>query len=387
MVKRIKVGLIYTNNENWIGGTYYIQNLVYALNYLKDEEKPELFIYTKTENEFLQIKQTNYPFLIRKELVYAQGYLPLLKRIFSKINYYFFNKHLYSKPLFMNDLSVDVIFPCDVALVVPSYIKKIYWIPDFQEQKLPFFFSDEQIKFRNQSHYLIAKSKDQVIFSSKDAFNDFKFIEPNFTCKTFVLNFAVTHPDYQDLELDNLIKKYNLSTPFYFAPNQFWKHKNQIVILKAIKLLKDNGINDFIVAFSGKEYDGTNSNYFDSLKNYVKENEISDYVRFLGFIDRKEQLKLMENAKAIIQPSLFEGWSTVVEDAKAMNQFVIASNLKVHVEQMKNNVTFFNPNESHELSTIMKDILCERNDIVKQNYHENILKFSEDFIKILKQNL
>ncbi len=40
--------------------------------------------------------------------------------------------------------------------------------------------------------------------------------------------------------------------------------------------------------------------------------------RFLGFIDRGEQLQLMKNSIAIVQPSLFEGWSTVVEDTKAM---------------------------------------------------------------------
>jgi glycosyltransferase involved in cell wall biosynthesis len=385
MVKRAKVGLIYTNDENWIGGTYYIQNLVYALNCLNDGDKPELFIYTKTEIEFLQIKDTFYPYLQRKQLSYSQGSLPLLKRIFSKINYFFLNKHLYAQPLFMSDLSVDVIFPSDVALVVASTTKKIYWIPDFQEQKLPMFFTKKQILTRNQSHYLIAKSTDQVIFSSQDAFNDFKLLEPDFFCKAFVLNFAVTHPDFDDLKIDNLTVKYNLHKPFYFAPNQFWKHKNHMIILKAIKILKDNGIIDFIVAFSGKEYDGTNSEYCDSLKKFVKENDISSYVRFLGFIDRKEQLKLMKNSIAIIQPSLFEGWSTVVEDAKAMNQYIIASKINVHIEQLKTNVSFFNPNDSNELSNILETVIRNKILITKYDYHNNILKFANDFMNIIKQ--
>jgi len=37
----------------------------------------------------------------------------------------------------------------------------------------------------------------------------------------------------------------------------------------------------------------------------------------------------LQNAKAIIQPSYFEGWSTVIEDAKALNKYLIVSILKL----------------------------------------------------------
>lgn len=387
MVKRIKVGLIYTNNENWIGGTYYIQNLVYALNSLKDEEKPELVIYTYTENDFLTLKETNYPYILRNQLVYSPGKLSFFKKVINKINFYIFDKYLYAQPILMSNLDVDIVFPADIGLIVSKSIKKLYWIPDFQEQKLPNFFTKEQIFARNQSHHLISKSPDPVIFSSEDAFNDFKKIEPKYSCKPYVLNFAVTHPNYKNLDISKLFEKYNIDKPYFFAPNQFWKHKNQMVVLNAINFLKAYGVNDFIVAFSGKEFDGENAGYFISLKKYVEDNNISDQVRFLGFIDRKEQLKLMENAIAIIQPSLFEGWSTVVEDAKAMNQYVIASNLNVHIEQLKNNVRFFNPNDALELSDILKSNLIKKNIVVKYDYEDNIFKFSEDFMKILKQIL
>lgn len=105
-------------------------------------------------------------------------------------------------------------------------------------------------------------------------------------------------------------------------------------------------------------------------------------VRFLGFIDRKEQLKLMSEAWAVIQPSLFEGWSTVVEDAKAMNQFVILSDLKVHREHMKDNVLFFDPSKTEELANHLQTI---RNGGVKKiikDYAQNLQQFAENFIQI-----
>ena len=40
MAKRIKVGIIYSYDENWIGGTYYYQNLIQSLNLLPERRKP-----------------------------------------------------------------------------------------------------------------------------------------------------------------------------------------------------------------------------------------------------------------------------------------------------------------------------------------------------------
>ena len=99
-------------------------------------------------------------------------------------------------------------------------------------------------------------------------------------------------------------------------------------------MLIQKGIKNFQIVFSGKEADFRNPNYIHELKSKVKEYQLQDYILFLGFIDRNEQLQLMNHALAVIQPSLFEGWSTVIEDAKAMNQNVLASNIDVHKEQI-----------------------------------------------------
>jgi hypothetical protein len=56
----------------------------------------------------------------------------------------------------------------------------------------------------------------------------------------------------------------------------------------------------------------------------------------------------MNHALAIIQPSLFEGWSTVVEDVKAMNQHIIVSDLNVHRDQLGVQAFYFNPNNENE---------------------------------------
>ena len=58
---------------------------------------------------------------------------------------------------------------------------------------------------------------------------------------------------------------------------------------------------------------------------------------------RAEQLLLMKYAQAVIQPSLFEGWSTVIEDAISLQVPVIASNLPVNIEQLGDRGVYFDP--------------------------------------------
>ncbi len=39
MAKRKRVGLVYSYNENWVAGSYYILNIIHALNTLEDKLK------------------------------------------------------------------------------------------------------------------------------------------------------------------------------------------------------------------------------------------------------------------------------------------------------------------------------------------------------------
>lgn len=382
-----KIGLIYSNNKEWIAGSYYILNLVHALNTQRDEVKPKLIILSNSYEEFLTIKRTGYPYLqfhqlnkkkLPLNLFAERGINKLARMVGIKKNIFDekLNKQLRKK-------HIDLVFPATKNSYFSSVRSKLFWIPDFQEHFLPQFFSEQELEKRKAEQTQLVADKEVIVFSSKDALSHFKKIYPFSKSPTFVLPFAVTHPPYKHLSIDDLLKKYDLFLPYFFCANQFWAHKNHLVILKAIKILKDNGITNFVVAFSGKETDYRNPHFFATLKQKVAEWELEKMTRFLGFIERDEQLQLMNYASCIIQPSMFEGWSTVVEDAKAMNQYVILSDLKVHREQLTENVSFFNPDEQQELADLMQQVLMNKPDRRKIDYEMQIKIFGEKFIKII----
>lgn len=388
MAKKTKIGLVYSYKKDWVAGSYYILNLIHALNQQNDEVKPELIILSQTHEEFETVKSTGYPYL-RFQQFSEKDFLDsytLSDRIINKITRLLLGRNVIYKEPTNHCLKeqLDVLFPAPMNAAFSGVKNKLFWIPDFQECFLPEFFSEQELYSRKMNNQKITNSYCPIVFSSKNAQGHYEQLFPNSKSPSFVLPFAVTHPDYSAISFDALIHKFSINPSYFFCANQFWAHKNHFVILKALTVLKEQGIKNISVVFSGNESDYRNPNFFQGIKKYVAENGIEEQVRFLGFIDRVEQLQLMNNSIAVIQPSLFEGWSTVVEDAKAMNQNIVVSELDVHKEQLSGyNAVFFNPNDEMALADILK--YCRNNAPLKEHkaYAWHVKKFGEEFLHIV----
>jgi glycosyltransferase involved in cell wall biosynthesis len=348
MGKKITVGLIYVNDDKWIGGTYYIESIIHAWNTLSLELRPAIRVYCYTPEEFNSLKnKTNYPFLQPDYLIHRNLVVRVINAAYSKI----FKKHLFLPRI---NHQVDIIFPNPVLKQFAGFKKKLFWIPDFQELHYPDFFSAIELqKKKNQQEY-ITQNNLPLVLSSKSAYNDLKKLSTTSTNAVYVVPFAVTLPDVTQIKVGALFEKFAIEQNYFICSNQFWKHKNHQLVLEALQHLKNKGV-DIKVVFTGKPYDYRNPSYYKSILQYVDDHGLSSNVTFLGFIDRKEQLVLMKNSMAILQPSLFEGWSTVVEDAKAMGHSVIVSDISVHREQLGQDYPyFFNPFSCVELASIME---------------------------------
>lgn len=377
-MNRKNIGLIFSYDEHWIGGTYYILNLVHALNGLDDNTKPNLVIFSNPKDFDILSKDTQYPFLIFEHLNDnpKSKILRLINRISKKtIRKKIFKSH-YTE-------SVDAVFPyrSNAFLEKIPNEKRIYWIPDFQEKHFPEFYSQEHLNNERIKNSDIAQNAKKLLLSSESALNDLKTYYPEFRVNPYVVHFAVKIPSLNGLENIDVLNKFQLPKVFFFAPNQFWRHKNHMLVIKAVEILINKGIK-VIVAFSGKEHDYRSPGYTDSIKNYVVEHDLQENIKFLGFLDRVDQLKLIELSAAIIQPSLFEGWSTVIEEAMAMNKMVLASDLDVNKEQLGAKGIYFNRIDANECAEVIESFL-ESPTTVSFDYKKKQLDFARDFMSCL----
>ena len=324
--------------EKWIGGLYYRKNILYSMlqsDYLQRKFKIIVAVNQKYKMLFQefedQITLLTFPAEKRRLNNIFLSMLILLYR-------------------------VKYVFPCGGENhFLDIGAEKIYWIPDFQDCYYPDFFPKEDLLARKNKAMSILNSENALVVSSNSAKNDY---ETFYGAKKelFVIPFiSCIEQDIRKINVDfeiSVIKKYQLRSKRYaLVCNQFWQHKNHIVVLKAIKrLIEKTSLNDFKFVFTGKLQDSRNIEYCKMIENLLNSFDLKGKIIVTGFIKREEQLALMKNCDFIIQPSLFEGWGTVLEDAKVLDQRVILSDIPVHQEQIYEKCELFDPYSEEELS-------------------------------------
>src|SRR5262249_9754797 len=80
---------------------------------------------------------------------------------------------------------------------------------------------------------------------------------------------------------------------------------------------------------------------------------------FLGEIPSRHVALLMRASVATVNPSLFEGWSTTVEEAKSLGVRTVVSDLAVHREQLGADAEFFDPHDVAAIAASLEKVWLE----------------------------
>lgn len=373
----LKVGFIINFNSNkWLGGFNFVINLIKSLSLLKDKKiKPILIIDRKLppgvlEGLNIEIIKTNY-FL--KEKTY--------KRIFNKILISLLGKSYIYEKLFKN-LKIDVLSHTFLPLGKNSSLKSFPWIGDFQYYHYPENFSFKNRILKKINIYFARKHSNRIILSSKNARKDLKKISYNAYKKAIVNPFVFDLINIKKISsLRKIQKKYKLENNFFYLPNQYFIHKNHIIVLKALKhILQDDKNKNITIVSTGFNNDHRDPAHFSRLNSFIKKNKLSNNYKYLGIVPYEDMMSLIYHSIALINPSKFEGWSSSVEQAKSMGKKIILSNINVHKEQDPKRAEFFDKNNYHELANIMQKLWFRYD----QGYEKKIIKKS---YKILKKRL
>lgn len=331
----IKIGIPIISGEDWMGGVIYIEQLIKAI--VSQSTNQEIYLIVKEE--------TLSSFHLHKQIIpEIQGIIFLgvdTESIEERVETFI---HCENFDELFN--IIDFYFPSFEPLVNKCFAS---WIPDFQHKYLPHLFSKQMINARDKMFSDLAKYSPVVVLSSKEVEKDFKKFYPDSHARTRVLHFH-SLPDEQWYEINpqEVQEKYNLPNDFIICCNQFWKHKNHELLFKAIAKLKHMGQKVNLVC-TGAKTDYRFQHYFSYLENMIKENNIQDSVYILGHIPRGDQIQLIRRSRFLIQPSLFEGWSTVVEDARALGKKILLSDLPVNYEQSPMQGVYFKRRDLNDL--------------------------------------
>lgn len=335
-------GVPILGGATWMGGVNYVINLVDSIRRLPENEQPKIALVVEPGYE--------------RDIRY---YKKLLNRIdiLAAVN---FEKKPVELPhntvvyqcyedLFQD---VDFLFPCNTRVVDgPSAT----WIPDLQHKILPEMFSKQEIEWRDNRFNEITRFGRTLILSSNTAAKHWRSYYPVSRPMVRVLNFynSVKEETFEKDVIETASRRM-LPERYIICCNQFWKHKDHRTLFKALSILKRNGI-ELPLVCTGETADYRFPKYFEEIKKEIKNLGITDQIYILGRIERSEQLALLRRSMASVQPSQFEGWSTVVEDARSIGKTIFMSNIDVHLEQAPENGYYFEAGNEESLAEILKE--------------------------------
>ncbi len=387
MVKKLRICLNMTSaSSSWIGGSIYIQNLALALARLPARERANIDLSIAVRNsKFVESVVYDSVDQVYVRNWWKRGYLKICKFLADKVKIIPLNS--------LNPEKFDFVYP-DIAGARSPYIWG-GWIPDFQHYHLPHLFSQEEIDHRNKQHQKIASAAPVVILSSQMAQQDFNNLYPQAASRSRVMNFA-SSPEPEWFQLDPKVtqQKYGLPDFFFLVSNQFWQHKDHGVVIEAMGVLKQKGIKPTVVC-TGNTTDSRNPDYYNKLVTRINELALNDQIKILGLIPRIDQIQLMRRCLAVIQPSLFEGWSTVVEDARTLGKPMLLSDFPVHLEQNPANSYFFKMGNFEQLATLISMAIStlkpganlDQELIAKQKNLERVMNYGRRFLEIVNSSV
>lgn len=347
----IRVGFLLKFTEDYKGGINYFKNLFYALKkHHSDDIEIVLFIPENLKELYTELFSPYATKIVTTKILQRNTLSWAISRVCDK--YLGFDPMVYFllKKNKINCVShSNYIYPF-------KDIKSINWVPDFQYLHYPNLWKPNQLEDVKKVHKNWIEKSDLIVVSSFAAKNDLFTLYPE-AKNVEVLHFVSQPENIQDENLDLEIDKI-FEGKFFYLPNQFWLHKNHMVVFKAIKILKDKDINiniHLITTGSKNDYrDG--GEHFTKLLNYVKDNDLEENIIFLGIVAYAKVFSLMKHSLAIINPSHFEGWSSTVEESKTLEKNIILSDIPVHREQNPVRGIYFNPDDENMLADILASI-------------------------------
>jgi len=342
----LRIAVLATADRNWFGGVQYIQNILWSFQHagLVGDGRLLTSVTLIANPDFLD--------LAPDELL-KQPWLRVLLQPSPRTRFGRWFGRLW---LLARVFRCDVVYPCPYRLGLVLGKRGIGWIPDFQHVHLPQFFSAKELENRNRVFRRTLSRNGTVVLSSHDARACAESFLPDHRACLEVVPFHVL-PERFPLRrqpIQDLLQSYGVPSRYMLCANQFWEHKDHRTLFRALALAAKR-CPDIHLVCTGRLMDSRDPDFLETLLREASSLGILKHLSLLGFLPRLDQITLMKVALVVVQPSLYEGWSTVVEDARAFGVPLILSNLDVHREQAPKGSIFFSKGNSDDLAERLVD--------------------------------
>ncbi len=341
----LRVAFQLFGGDGWLGGFHYLSTLLSALHeHAGDDVEALLLVPPRTEPELVR--------RLRPHLPRDAVALPASSRATT------FNDVARRRAGRIESVcrreGVDVVFQHAEWLGSGFELPTLAWLGDFQHRVLPEMFG-RRLAWRREARFQAVLRSATLLYVLSEADKRLgDSFYPRAAAKLRALPFAVGLPDDAFIcDPAGTRDKHALPEQFFLLPGQLWRHKNHLAVIEAVARLKAKGTHVTVVS-CGNPVDHRDPTHAPLVRRRIAELGIGDQFRLLGLIPRPDVWALARACAAVVNPSLYEGWSTPVEEAKSIGAPLVLSDLRVHREQLPDTASFFDPRDPDAIATVLE---------------------------------
>ncbi len=257
------------------------------------------------------------------------------------------------------DLKIDVVGPSYSPHVSQFPVPWIGYIYDFQHVHLPQYFSPEARAERDQAFHAMLDTAAAIVVHSQDARRDALAFHPSTQTEIVPLPIAAApRPEWLSVDVAAAQAKYEVGSEYFIISSQFWIHKRHEIAIEAFARVAANHPGVTLV-LTGATDDWRAPTRLQDLQGLIDRLGIADSVHILGLIPKIDQIALLRGARAMIQPTAFEGapGGYGANDAISVGTPTIISDIPVNRELGDQATAYFPLDDVDALTASMEAVL------------------------------
>jgi glycosyltransferase involved in cell wall biosynthesis len=288
----------------------------------------------------------------RRPRAWAFAMLPVLRSAWGRLLHWESSRSISSWDRAIEHVNADVVhFTMQSAFLTGT--PNIYQPWDLQHLHLPEFFSAADRAAREMAYRAFCNQASLIVVASnwvKDDVVDQLAIHPDKIAVVNVPPVTVAYPEPDATEIAEIAERLKLPERFIYYPAQTWGHKNHLRLLEALGSLRAAGLTVPLVC------SGHRTELYPELVAAASRLGIERDVRFLGFLKPTEVRVLYRTARALVFPSLYEGWGLPIVEAFASGLPVACSNVTSLPELVGDAALVFDPYDQEQIADVVRRI-------------------------------
>jgi len=268
-----------------------------------------------------------------EKIIYQKFYLPF-KLLWGKYDVYVENQYMYY-PLFKPKNILVVNFLYDISLIL------------FDELQTPSHTQNWRDKLPRS-----IENSDLIMTISKSSKRDIEQYLKDIIKIDKPVEYIYADTDTfksQNIDPKNTFLRFGIDEDYFLYLGTLEPRKNPRKTIEAFHIFKTTNESTIKLVFAGKK-----GWLYDDVIHYIEAYHLENDVIFTGYVSDEEKFALLQNTRAFLFLSMYEGFGMPVLEALHYGVPVLASNIDVFHELYADNILYTDPSNIEQTAKMMK---------------------------------